>query len=178
MNFGKGVSNRMYFLHMYFFQGNQLWWALSCPRILSTWSSSMTAEPGTFSLLESQCISTLQTVYWFWLEPMFCPFLNILWLKHACIDLTWFALLRHPKLGDRPLFMTGAVCFIFCNFDCLKSDIFSIWKWFWCESIPSYAQFIFMIKTILKKSSLLFSKDFPLFIEWSLYVCIYVYTHT
>ena len=111
MNFAYGIHNEKHCLQLYFFQENQYWWTLSCLRRQSAGPSLLTATPGTFSLLESRCISTPWTL-WLWFvvaKLMFSPFIKFFffWLKqtflymlHSYVNFMWFALLSQQKFNQ------------------------------------------------------------------------------
>ena len=87
------------------------WSVLSCLRRMSAWPSLLTTTLGTFSLPESQCISTQWTVFLtqaHYAKPIFSPFVKIFLIKicfaihitHS-INFTRFALLSyHQKFDD------------------------------------------------------------------------------
>ena len=118
-----------------FFQGNQSWWILSCPRRLSVWPSLLTTTPRPFSLRESLFVSSLLTVFLTLAhsgKPIFSPFVNIffftkiylsIYITHSSVNFTWFALLSSQKFNDRPLFKPGAL-FNFLPFWIASKQIF------------------------------------------------------
>ena len=74
----------------------------------------LTTAPRTFSLPDSQCISTQSTVFSIQTlcgKPIFSPLVNIfgfsVHITHSCVNFIWFALLSHQAFNDRPLFKRG-----------------------------------------------------------------------
>ena len=63
VNFAKEVVNRKYCLPLHIFHRNQLWFVFSCPWRLSSITFFTNCSVWSFSLLESQCISTSWTIF-------------------------------------------------------------------------------------------------------------------
>ena len=67
-------------------------------------------------------------------KPIFCFFVNIFfWQKmsfffvritHSSVNFTWFALLSHEKIDDKPLFKCEALCLILCHFELSQNNHF------------------------------------------------------
>ena len=78
------------------------------------------------------------------------------------VNFIWFVLFSYKKFHNRPLFKTETLGLIL---NCLKTNIFvRLKKTF---AINQF-QTLHLQKKILKKVILLFSKTFPIFIEWPL----------
>ena len=69
-----------------FFNKKRSWWVFLCPRRLSAWHTLLIAEPGIFSLLDSQWISTPWIFFWLRLvmgKPCLSFLFKLFWLKHV-----------------------------------------------------------------------------------------------
>ena len=90
--------------------------------------------PGTFSSLESQCVSTSWTVFLTRARTgkfLFDLFVNIwqklklfltercffMYITNSSVNFAWFALFSHQEFDDRPLFEPEILCLIFHQFE-------------------------------------------------------------
>ena len=145
-------------------------------RRLSAWSSLLTAAPRNFSLPESKCVSTPQTVLLTQAQrgkPLFNSFINIFLAKirfsvhitHSSVKFTWFAPISHQNFYDRPLFKSGALFDLPPFWIASKQIFLQNENDFLNKPIPNNAEFTFMENKILKKNVFCFFQKIPLFIE-------------
>ena len=138
MNFTWRISNRKQCLQLYFFQGYQHWYILSCPTRLSALPSLLTAAFESFSLMESVCSHSMDclAICWesFWLKyfslhltlssvsqkesnKWILHFWCAVCITHSSVNFTWYALLSHQKFDAIALFKPEALCLICCHFE-------------------------------------------------------------
>ena len=123
------------YLKLHLFQGDRQWRILSFPRTLSAWPSLLTAVPRTFSLLDSQGISTSWIIFLIQAcsgKSMFRPFVNMFLIErwfsvhntNSSVNFVLIALLSYPKFEDRPLFKSEVPSLICWHFEYPQNNYF------------------------------------------------------